>query len=218
MNKASKPKATELEKWQAAISNDAFQYVQNNYDPVTRSFLREYKNYGPAMQEEAIKNANVAVEQAYADKPAQVVNALENKGVDVSSGRGLSMLSGLTQDKQSAKTAAGAEAGTAADRLHKSNVAGLVATGAGEQGRQLQNAAGLASEAQRKAFEESRADAAARAANMQLIGTVAGMGAGGLKGLMTPSAGLPTNPNPSGQPGLVTTTYQDFVPQAPRPI
>ncbi len=181
MAKAPKePKETESSKWLRKISKQAMDRYQTKYYPMERQFVRDIQGSQESMGERARDDAGVATEQAFAKEEPGLALGMARAGVDPSSGRGISTMSGMNEDKAQSK-AAGLTAGTNnANNAYYQNLLSTIQTGKGEQAGVMQGAAQVADSTNRQAILDARAAAAAREARNQVFGTAAGYGLGGM--------------------------------------
>lgn len=178
MNKPKAPKETEASKWLAKISLDAMDRYEKQYYPVEQQFARDVAGSQGALQKEVVGDAAASTEMAFAREQPQLALGMAQKGVDPSSGRGLSAMTGMQQDKGQSKGLGMADARQGADTNYYSNLMKMVQTGKGQQAGVLQGAGVVADAANRQSILDARASQAARNARNQFAGTVAGIGVG----------------------------------------
>ncbi len=194
MNKPKKPKETESAKWLAKISKDAMANYEKKYYPLERQHAMDMKNNYASREDRLTDDAGVATEMAFGRDEPQVQLGMANAGVDPSSGRGLSTISGRAQDKGMSKGLGMSDARQGAKNTYYSDLLNTIRTGKQQEAGAIQGAAPVADASNRQAILDSRASAAARDARNQFLGTVGGYGLGyGMDAMKAPSSS-PTAP------------------------
>lgn len=170
--KKVKPSAVEIEL--SKINQEALQTYKQKYYPTEQKFVKDIANSEAPAQARAVNDAAVSQEQAFSREQPGLQLGAAQAGIDPSSGRGMSINSGLNRDKANAKTQSTANANTAATKGYLGNLTSLVGQGKGQQGNALQLGGNVADAAQRQSILDARAAAAARSAVQGGLGTAAG--------------------------------------------
>ena len=205
MKGPKKPKPTEVEKWQAQISAEALQYVEKNYDPITREFLTDFARNEKEQKQMAMAQANTGVQQAFAQQEPAVEQTMAQRGVDPSSGAGLSTIQKYKNDVEAARSKAAQQAEQGSRRQFLGNTQSLAAQGLGQEANAMQQTNQLAESMNRRAIEDARTSAAARAGLTGAIGTAAGYGLGSAIDYINPPPANPGLGQPTRQPDIYDT-------------
>lgn len=184
--KTQKPKTSPIAIELARINTEAMDRYRTKYYPQEKAFVQDVRQSLPETTQRALNVGNVATQQAFAREAPTVDRNLSVSGVDPSSGRGLSTLSGIQQDKALSGAQNAAQGTQAARTAYYTNLSNLVAKGKGQEAQALQTGSNAADAATRQSIMDARAAAAARSGLKGLAGTAAGIGAGYA---LTPAAG-----------------------------
>lgn len=189
----SKPKApgeTAEQREMADIAAESHDDWRQRWLPLQQEFFEDVQDVEPRRME-AMGSANVDYQQAFGQAQQGLErNLMSGGGSGPGSGRFAMGLAGFANDRASSMGQGMADVDSLIDDQYAAGLQSLVDIGRGERGQALQGMSNAADAAQRQAYSDSQAAFGNRAANMDAIGTVAGLGtAYGLKGMGGPKVG-----------------------------
>ncbi|MDT8895628.1 hypothetical protein RSO41_13300 [Halomonas sp. I1] len=176
----------------AKVAAEKWNYAQRELAPAENEYMQDVGEMTTPsrmgyIEGQASQGQMQATDQLMGDATGQ----LNQAGIDPSSGRAQSVMTGLSLD---AAQAGGSQMGRGQFEQQNQQVQGLqniVAMGQGESGQAQAGLSTLATQAQADARAEAQQSFNRRSANLQLLGQVAGAGTRyGLQGMGGSSGGL----------------------------
>lgn len=169
------PKESAEERELGRIAIEKWNDYQVRFKPIEDQFIQDVQRTDSDYTE-ARGNANAAVQQAFGQAEGNLADNIFMNGLDPSSGAFQKTMDGISADRGLSMGTAVNEAEMGVDNQHVKGLQNVVAIGQGQSAEAMQGMGNLAGQATNDAINRANNSFNNRAAGLQAVGTVAGMG------------------------------------------
>lgn len=177
MGKGSdKPRETAEEAELGRIAIEKWNDYQVRFKPIEDQYINDIQRT-ESDYSEARGSAATSVQQAFGQAEDNLQNNIFMNGLDPSSGAFIKAMDGISADRGLSLGTAINEAEMGVDNQHVKGLQNIVAIGQGQSAEAMQGMGNLAGEATQTAINRANNSFNNRAAGLNAVGQVAGMGA-----------------------------------------
>jgi hypothetical protein len=175
MGGSDEVKETEYEKELAKVYKDQWNYYQKDVVPMEGIVIDEAKSSNDAKVYDSISgDVNLGYQKAFSKAGEQTLDNLAASGVDPSSGKAKGLLSDLSNEQASVSADAISRAQSDGQERYTDKMSNVMAMGQGEAQQAVASLSDIATNSQRKAFQDASISAQNKTNTLSTIGAVGG--------------------------------------------